>query len=154
MPFDLHKDVYDQLARMETKRQHLLATSPYASRVEHILNRLCGENEIYLNIDPLSLWASVYNCESWSQSTPILRELRREGWVIKPTDEGKHFEKLDYAFRWILEYEVREGLTIDLTLNLRVKSAEEHDGITCQRIKVGERREEKVVDIYEIVCPS
>lgn len=151
----LHEDVESQLARMEKRRQQLLATSPYACRIEKALKDEFPSEDVYLSVDAHSVWASAYNRESWSEANPVIRKLRQDGWeVVRPDGEDALlFSKNTEGFRWDLTYQVREGLQITVALNLRVKSSEEHDGMTCQRVKVGERTVERVENVYEVICP-
>ena len=154
---NVHEEVSRQLQKMERERKELLATSPYACRFEKVVKETFPEeDDVFVLIDPLSLWVTVWGRQSYNDVTPVLRELRKQGWEVVAPEEGGGFlfEKTDRGFKWKLIYEVRAGLSIEATLNLYVKMAEKHDGKTCQRIKVGERKEEKVVDIYEVVCPQ
>ena len=152
----LHEDVESQLARMETRRQQLLATSPYACRIERVLKDEFPAFDVYISVDAHSVWATAYNRESWSEANPVIRKLRQDGWeVVRPDGEDALlFSKDTEGFRWNLKYQVREGLQITVALNLRVKTSEEHDGMTCQRVKVGERTVESVQAVYEVICPS
>ena len=154
---DLHDSVSERLRLMEKERQQLLATSPYACKFEKAVQDAFDNNDqVYMHVDPLSIWATVWNCESWHEAAPALRTLRSGGWeIIRPKGERDLlFEKTGRGFVWKLKYIVRDGLEIDATLNFYVMQADEHDGLTCQRVKIGERKIERVEDVYEIICPS
>ena len=153
---NISENIEGQIRGMETRKQELLETSPYACKFHSAVNETLGENEIYGCIDPFSVWVSVYNVGSWSEATPAVRRLLSEGWAcVRPEGEDNTiFSKTDQGFRWNFTYQIREGLECEATLNLKVKTSEEHDGMTCQRVKVGERTVSRVEDLYEIICPS
>ena len=152
---DLHPSVSRSLTRLETERRQLLATSPYANRVEKSMSTHL--NRAYMFISALDLWITSYDHNSFTDASPFLREMRQDGWEIAEKEiEGEtvRFTKDNYGFVWELSKEIRPGLNIKATLNLHLVEAQGHDGISCQRIKVGEKKVEKIVDVYEIRCPS
>jgi hypothetical protein len=160
---NLHPQIKEQLATLENNRRELLATSSYASRTESIIEDSFPASDVNFFIDPLSLYVAIRYIKRFDEMTPLLRALRQEGWVIETQyqrnadDDGWdtiRVRKDAEGFHWTLKYEIRDDLQIGLSLNALVDTAENSDGDSCVRVKIGEKKVERIQEIFEVICPG
>ena len=168
----LHPSIADDLTRIENNRRELLATSPYACRMQTAFDEFMltqGDQNVptyeregvrgsfYIYAKSFQMW--LYNAKSYKDIAPLLRTLMQDGWKIVPHEDDlgneSRFAKTTAGFKWRLTKNVRDGFDINLAISLDVLEASEANSDACVRVQVGEKVIEATTEpIYEVLCPG
>ena len=149
------QSITDELERMDNRRERLLAMSRDVCAVEAMVDDLLDGAIVYVH-SVMGIWITLRDAASYSDAAPLLREMRKCGWKLETAhlNDGSRFQTTDSGFSWWLTKTMPDGTLVDARLELELQTVDEHDGETCQRVKIGEHTVEKVEPVYEIICPN